>query len=65
VLVFVLFLFAFGYMFFLTCFVLITQLQYPILRLFGEEVEESFWLEGPDMYERFLPGHAEVRCFGF
>jgi len=52
-------------MFFLNWFVLITQLRYPILCLFGDEVEESFWLEGPDMYERFLPGRAEVRGFSF
>ena len=58
--------FVVGYLlFFVTWFVLIAQLQYPILRIFGEEVEESFWLEGPDMYERFLPGRAEVRDFSF
>jgi len=59
-------LFVLGYMFFfVTWFVLITQLSYPILRIFGEEVEESFWLEGPDMYERFLPERAEVWDFSF
>jgi len=48
-----------------TRFDVFMQLLYPILRIFGEEVEESFWLEGPDMYERFLPERAEVRSFSF
>jgi len=47
-------------------FGLFTQLPYPILRIFGEEVEESFWLEDlDDMYERFLPERAEVRDLSF
>jgi len=46
----------------MTWFDVFMQLSYPILRIFGEEVEESFWLEDPDdMYERFLPERAEVR----
>jgi len=50
----------------MTWFDVFVQLSYPILRIFGEEVEESFWLEDPDdMYERFLPERAEVRDFSF
>ena len=56
----------FVYIFFVTWFDLFTQLSYPILRIFGEEVEESFWLEDlDDMYERFLPERAEVRDLSF
>ena len=42
------------------------QLSYPILRIFGEDADDTGWLEDPDdMYERFLPEGAEVRdlCF--
>jgi len=42
------------------------QSSYPILRIFGEDADESGWLEDPDdMYECFLPERAEVRdlCF--
>ena len=51
----------FVFFFFMTWFDVFMQLKYPILRIFGEEIEESFWLEGPDVvYERYLPGRAEV-----
>ena len=53
------------FFFFMTWFDVFMQLKYPILRIFGEEIEESFWLEGPDVYERYLPGRVEVRDFGF
>ena len=42
------------------------QSSYPILRIFGEDADESGWLEDPDdMYERFLPERAEVRDLRF
>jgi hypothetical protein len=50
----------FVFFFFMTWFAVFMQLKYPILRIFGEEIEESFWLEGPEVYERYLPGRAEV-----
>jgi hypothetical protein len=50
----------------MTWFDVFMQLSYPILRIFGEEVEESFWLEDrDDMYERFLPERAEVWDLAF
>ena len=50
----------------MTWFDVFMQLSYPILRIFGEEVEESFWLEDrDDMYERFLPERAKVWYFVF
>jgi len=42
------------------------QSSYPILRIFGVEADESFWLEDPDdMYEHFLPERVEVRDLSF